>query len=292
MPLSGDPNGMPPWVQRLERGDDPGLFAEDGAAWTVHAGMPTLVAGIRALLMQALHPGAMAGVHDWSRYREDPLGRLAGTVRWVICVTFGSQEQVDAELGRVARFHSEVAGEYRGSTGETRTYSAADADLVEWVHLAFTDAFLTCHETWGGPIPGGPDAYVSDWATAGRLMGVTDPPETAAELRARMHGYLDRGILRGDERVQDVVRFLRRVPLDGSLRWAYRLLFAGAVATIPREYRRMLGLRRSWLPVVTMTRFVLFVAGKSLGSGPRAHDMARRRLRRLEASGTAPAQAS
>ena len=149
---------MPPWVQRLERGDDPGLFAEDGAAWTVHAGMPTLVAGIRALLMQALHPGAMAGVHDWSRYREDPLGRLAGTVRWVICVTFGSQEQVDAELGRVARFHSEVAGEYRDSTGETRTYSAADADLVEWVHLAFTDAFLTCHETWGGPIPGGPDA--------------------------------------------------------------------------------------------------------------------------------------
>ena len=121
VPLSGDPNGMPPWVQRLERGDDPGLFAEDGAAWTVHAGMPTLVAGIRALLMQALHPGAMAGVHDWSRYREDPLGRLAGTVRWVICVTFGSQEQVDAELGRVARFHAEVSGDYRDSSGASRT---------------------------------------------------------------------------------------------------------------------------------------------------------------------------
>ena len=45
---------MPPWVRRLERGDDAGLFTEDGPAWTVHAGMPTLVAGIRALLMQAL----------------------------------------------------------------------------------------------------------------------------------------------------------------------------------------------------------------------------------------------
>ena len=154
---------MPPWVRRLERGDDAGLFTEDGPAWTVHAGMPTLVAGIRALLMQALHPGAMAGVHDWSRYREDPLGRLAGTVRWVICVTFGSEEQVDAELGRVARFHGEVSGDYRDSTGATRAYSAADADLVEWVHLAFTDAFLTCHATWGGPIPGGADAYVRDW---------------------------------------------------------------------------------------------------------------------------------
>jgi uncharacterized protein (DUF2236 family) len=273
---------LPPWVLRLERGDDRGLFAEDGAAWTVHAGIPTLVAGIRALLLQALHPGAMAGVHDWSRYREDPLGRLSGTVRWVISLTFGSEEQVQAELGRVARFHSSVRGEY-DADGATRGYTADDAHLVEWVHLAFTDAFLAAHARWGGPIPGGPDAYVSEWATAGRLMGVVDPPVTVAGVHERMHRLLADGTLRGSERVDAVVRFLRNVPLEGPLRLGYRILFAGAVATIPREYRRLLGVRRPWLPVVTATRMVLWFAQRGLGTGPRAQDMARLRLRRLDA---------
>lgn len=287
VPLSGDPDGTPPWVLRLERGDDRGLFAEDGPAWTVHAGVPTLVAGIRALLLQALHPGAMAGVHDWSRYRDDPLGRLSGTVRWVISLTFGSEQQVREELGRVARFHEPVRGEYPDAGGAARTYSAEDADLVDWVHLAFTDAFLAAHTRWGAPIPGGADAYVSDWATAGRLMGVAHPPTTRAELHERMYALLADGTLRGGTRVDEVVRFLRTVPLEGSLRVGYRILFAGAVATIPTRYRRLLGLRRSWLPVVTATRVVLRVAQRSLGEGPRAHDMARRRLRRLDAASAA-----
>lgn len=162
--------------------------------------------------------------------------------------------------------------------------SAEDADLVEWVHLAFTDAFLVAHTTWGGAIPGGPDAYVSEWATAGRLMGVTRPPVSVSDLHARMDGLLAAGTLCGGERVDDVVRFLRTVPLEGSLRFGYRILFEGAVATIPREYRRLLGLRRSWLPAVTATRLVLFVAQRALGTGPRAHDMARRRLRRLDSA--------
>lgn len=273
---------------RLAQGDDRGFFAEDGPAWTVHAGIPTLVAGIRALLLQALHPGAMAGVHDWSRYRDDPLGRLSGTVRWVISLTFGSRDQVDAELARVRRFHEPVRGEYADAEGVTRAYSAEDAELVEWVHLAFTDAFLTAHGTWGGPVPGGLDAYVADWATAGRLMGVVDPPESVADVHGRMATLRDAGTLRGGERVDDVVRFLRDVPLEGSLRLGYRILFEGAVATIPREYRRLLGVRRSWLPVVTATRLVLRFAERGLGSGPRAHDMARQRLRRLDAAAPQP----
>src|SRR3954463_5434228 len=79
--LSGQPAGDPPWVTALEFGADAGHFGPGSAAWAVHGDIPTLVAGIRALLTQALHPGAMAGVHDHSRYREDPLGRLAGAVR-------------------------------------------------------------------------------------------------------------------------------------------------------------------------------------------------------------------
>lgn len=282
--LSGDPNGTPRWVRELAEGDDDGWFAEDGAAWTVHAGMGTLVAGIRALLVQALHPGAMAGVHDFSRYREDPISRLNGTVRWVLSVTYGSREQAERETARVARLHRRVAGDYVGGDGVERQYSASSADLVEWVHLAFADAFLTAHEVWGGPIPGGADAYVAEWATAGRLMHVPDPPTSAAELRKRLHGFLEGGELRADERTRDVVAFLRRPPFAGAMGIAYRVLFAAAVATIPRRFRRMLGVRRSILPVVTGTRVVLAVAERSLGSGPRAQDFARRRLARLAAS--------
>jgi uncharacterized protein (DUF2236 family) len=279
--LSGDPDGTPSWVRALAEGDDGGYFADGGAVWTVHAGTATFVAGIRALLMQALHPGAMAGVHDFSRYREDPIGRLTGTVRWVICVTYGSTQQAHAETARVGRLHQRVAGTYSTETGP-RTYTASDASLLEWVHLAFTEAFLGAHQRWGGPIPGGADAYVREWAQAGRLMRVPSPPETEADLRSRMDAYLDRGELRCDARVTEVVQYLRDVPFTGSMRFAYRVLFAAAVASLPRQYRKLLGLRRSILPVVTATRIVLAISSRALASGPRAQDFARQRHDRLQ----------
>nr|WP_058623629.1 oxygenase MpaB family protein [Microbacterium testaceum] len=279
--LAGDPTGMAPYVRAIAEGDDAGYFVENGPAWTVHAGTGTLVAGIRALLLQALHPGALAGVHDWSRYREDPLGRLTGTVRWVVTLTYGSRTQADAETARVGRFHQRVKGEYRAGDGSERSYSAEASDLVRWVHLAFTDAFLSGHEVSRRPIPGGPDAYVADWATSGRLMRVVDPPLTRAALRAELDGFLERGELRHDERVDEVVRFLKKPPFRGLMGVSYRVLFAAAVATIPPRFRRMLGLRRSPLPVLTVTRLILRVTERALGSGPRAQDMARERLRRL-----------
>lgn len=287
--LSGAPDGTPPWVRALADGEDAGYFADDGPVWTVHAGTGSFVAGIRALLLQALHPGALAGVHDFSRYREDPIGRLTGTVRWIICVTYGSTEQAARETARVARLHERVRGSYDAADGP-REYSAADSDLVEWVHLAFTEAFLGAHEHWGGAIPGGPDAYVREWAQAGRLMRLADPPVTEAELLARMDRYLDRGELRRDARVDEVVRFLREVPFTGVMRVAYRVLFAAAVASLPRRYRKVLGLRRAPLPVITLTRLVLAVSAKALARGPRAQDFARRRLGRLaEATPATPA---
>ena len=90
--FSGEPDGRPKWVREVDEGDDAGYFGEGSAAWHVHGSMGTLVAGIRALLMQTLHPGAMAGVHDWSRYRSDPLGRLSGTIRWIITAARGRNE--------------------------------------------------------------------------------------------------------------------------------------------------------------------------------------------------------
>src|SRR3982751_3298262 len=91
--LTGSPDGRTTWISEVGEGDDEGLFGPESAAWVVHGDMPTLVAGIRALLMQTLHPGAMAGVHDWSRYKTDTAGRLTGTIRWIVATTFGSTDQ-------------------------------------------------------------------------------------------------------------------------------------------------------------------------------------------------------
>lgn len=284
--FSGQSDGTPPWVDRIAEGDDDGYFGIGSAAWAVHGGMPTMVAGVRALLMQTLHPGAMAGVHDWSRYREDPLGRLAGTIQWLITVTFGDTNLAQSESARVEGFHKRVRGEYLDAHGVLRPYSAADPELKAWVHIVFTDAFLSCHELWGDPIPGGSDEYVREWATAGELLGVTDVPRTADELRNAIDEFARQGILKSDERVRETVRFLRRPPLAPSVLLFYRLLFAAAVASLPREYRRMLGLRRSPFPVVWLTGVLLRFLRRVLGPSSTSERAARERISRLSAGGS------
>lgn len=280
--FSGEPTGRPRWVDRMETGDDAGYFGPGSASWAVHGGMATLVAGIRALLMQALHPGAMAGVHDWSRYREDPLGRLSGTIQWLITVTFADTEQARLESARVGSYHDRVAGTYTDARGETVPYTAGDPELLSWVHVVFTDAFLSCHELWGGAIPGGADAYVREWATAGELVGVEHPPRSRAELDQQLGGFDP--VLLGDGRVREAVRFIRNPPLRREMMPAYRVLFAGAVASLPVKYRRMLGLRRSPLPVVWATGVILRMVGLVLGTRSTSEDAARARIARLSSS--------
>jgi uncharacterized protein (DUF2236 family) len=277
--LTGHPDGRTPWITEVGEGDDEGYFGPESPTWVVHGDMPTLVAGIRALLMQTLHPGAMAGVHDWSRYRTDAAGRLTGTIRWIVAVTFGSRAQADRESARVGRFHDRVNGTY----GDGIAYSAHDPELLDWVHLAFTEAFLGCQETWGRTVDA--DRYVADWATAGRLVGARTPPGSRAELHARLERLRVTGVLRRDERVDDAVRFLKKPPIPGSS-IAYRILFAGAVASIPPEFRRLLGLRRAWWPAIALTRVVLALAGAVLAGSaePSARELATARVARLRAS--------
>jgi uncharacterized protein (DUF2236 family) len=279
--LSGSSDGRPRWVNRIEEGSDPGFFGPGSAAWAVHGGLATMVAGIRALLLQTLHPGAMAGVHDWSRYREDPLGRLSGTIQWLVTVTFADTATARRESARVGKFHERVAGTYTDAAGVLRPYSAGDPDLLTWVHIVFTDSFLACHTLWGGPIPGGADGYVREWAQAGELVGVVDPPRSTAELTDALAAYRRAGILQYDERVAEAVRFIRNPPLRRSMMPAYRVMFAGAVASIPPEYRELLGLRRSRLPVIAATGLVLGAVRRVLGGSSTSEDAARRRITRL-----------
>jgi uncharacterized protein (DUF2236 family) len=279
--LSGNDDGHPHWVGRIAEGKDIGYFGPDSAAWAVHGGVPTMVAGIRALLMQTLHPGAMAGVHDWSRYREDPLGRLSGTIQWLVTVTFADTTVARLESSRVGRFHERVVGTYLDSRGVERAYAAGDQELLSWVHVVFTDAFLACETIWGRDIPGGADAYVREWAKAGELIGVQNPPRSTAELRRQLDAFRDAGVLKSDERVAEAVRFIRKPPLRPSMMPAYRIMFAGAVASIPPNYRAMLGLKRSPLPAIWATRVVLDTVRLLLGSSSTSEDAARSKIARL-----------
>jgi uncharacterized protein (DUF2236 family) len=279
--VTGAADGRPEWVRALELGDDAGFFGPDSAAWVVHGGMPTFVAGIRALLMQTLHPGAMAGVHDWSMYREDPLGRLSRTVRWLTTVTFSDTAGAVRACERVDRLHEHVVGRYSDARGVTRAYSAQDPELLAWVHAVFTDAFLRAQLLWGRPIPGGADAYVREWATAAELVGVVAPPRSASELAAVLEGFKRSGVLEAGDRVREAIRFLRSPGLRPAMMPVYRVLFAGAVASLEPDYRAMLGLRRPWWPAATATRVALWGMGRVLRGGSGSEVAARSRLARL-----------
>jgi uncharacterized protein (DUF2236 family) len=286
--FTGSSTVRPEWIAELEHGVDDGYFGPDSATWAVHGGMSTIVAGVRALLVQALHPGALAGVADHSRYRDDPFGRLAGTIRWIYTVSHGDTATAIGASGWVRRLHEKVRGQYVDGHGVTRPYSANDPDLARWVHLAFTDSFLRTAQAWGESIPGGPDAYVREWAVAGRLMGVDDPPESDAQLRAQLDGYLDRGELAVTARTRDVVRFIRNPPLAYMLRPGYGVLYQGAVASLDPRHREMLGLRVPAigpveLPVRRAAGLVLDGIGGVLGQRAGTERAALARIERLRA---------
>jgi uncharacterized protein (DUF2236 family) len=284
--FTGSSDAPPGWVPRLAEGDDAGYHLPGSAVWAVHGSMPTIVAGIRTLLMQALHPAALAGVHEHSKFYEDPLGRLARTIRWIFTVTYGSTAAAQEASARLHRLHEPVQGSYSDGHGMQRPYSANDPELARWVHIAFLDAFLAAHKIWGGPIPGGPDAYVREWAQAGRLMGVEDPPLTEADMRRQLDRWYDNGELRADSRVEETVAFIRNPPLHPLLRPGYRILFAGAVYSLEPKYRDMLGLRTPRLgpfpvPVKLATKVTLGVVHLALGRRSPSELAARQRLRRL-----------
>lgn len=278
--ISGDAGGTPPWVRDLEHGDDEGYFGPGSAVWAVHGDLATLIGGVRALLMQALHPAAVTGVDQHSSYREDPLGRLAGTTRWLTVTTFGAKAAADREAARVRGLHRPVQGTYPGVDGSPRPYRASDERLLAWVHASFTDSFLTAHQVFGGTLPGGADAYVASWSKAAQLVGMEAPPTSAAQLREQIAGYAPD--LAYTSATARTLAFLRRPPLAVPARAAYAVLLSAAASTLWPEHRALLRLpdRGTRVPRAAGTALIGTLRAV-LGDGPPAALAARRRLHRL-----------
>lgn len=279
--LSGDPNGIPPWLEAVAAGDEAGFFLPGDAPWVVHRDFATLVGGIRALLLQALHPGALGGVAQHSRYEEDPLGRLSGTIRWLTVTTFGSLSAVRDEAGRVNGMHDRVRGKYQTNSGEQVNYRAADPDLLLWVHIAFMDSFLRAHQNYSrAKIPGGADAYVALWSKSVAPLGLELVPMSEQELRQTLEEFKPQ--LRVDQKALSVIRWIKNAPLPRAAKPVYALLFQAALASLPTELIQMIGMRSLplWLlrPVVTN---LLALGRFAIGPDSPIEDAAVVRLRRI-----------
>ena len=222
-------------------------FTPEDPVWRVHADAAMFPGGIRALLLQSLHPLAMAGVAGHSGFKGDPWGRLQRTSEFLATTTFGTIEHAESQIARVRSIHERV----RGKAEDGRPYAASDPHLLRWVHVTEVDSFLTSFQRYAAePLTQAEaDLYVEQTSVVARRLGVVDPPLTTAELAAVIDSY--RPELESTAASREAARFLLlHPPLPLAARPGYAALAAGAVALLPRWARRPL--RLPWLPVTEM----------------------------------------
>lgn len=275
--LSGDPDGEPPWVKAIGAPGDAGWFGPDSAAWQVNGSLATLVGGPRALLLQACHPLALAGVEQHSSYRTDPLGRLQRTNLYVTTSTFGSSSQAEQTAAMVRRVHERVSG----TAPDGRPYSAQDPRLLLWVHIGLTDSMLVAYRRYGrGTVDA--DQYVAEMGRLARALGVEDPPTTVAELAEAFDSFQDE--IGGGPDAMAVARFLRfpgrALPVGA---WApYEVLVRAATDLLPAWAHDALGTSSRAAAVVAVDSAVCGTTLRSLqavlGPRSRAVELAYRRI--------------
>ena len=236
-------------AERIWGAEGPRWFTPEDPIWRVHADAAMFPGGIRALLLQSLHPLAMAGVAGHSGYKGDPWGRLQRTSEFLATTTFGTIDHAQEQIARVRSIHDRV----RGKAADGRPYSAGDPHLLKWVHVTEADSFLTAFQRYAvQPLTADEaDRYVEQGGIVASALGVVDPPSTVTELRECIGSY--RPELESTAAAREAARFLLvHPPLPLAARPGYAALAAGAVSMLPRWAR--MPLRLPWLPVTE--RFV------------------------------------
>jgi uncharacterized protein (DUF2236 family) len=222
-------------------GDD-GLFGPGSAAWVVHGDFTAMMTGgVAALLLQMLHPGALAGVWDHSNFRRDMLGRLRRTAQFISGTTYGSTATAETLIAKVRRIHDRVAGTLPDGT----PYSANDPDLLTWVHVAEVASFLAAYRRYRDPaFPATEqDRYLAEYAIVAEKLGATGVPRTRAALDAYLSAI--RPQLRVDHRTREVSRaLLRQHPASLAMAPAQTVLMEGGIDLLPDWAARMHGLGR------------------------------------------------
>lgn len=249
-------------VDFLSPPGDPGLFGPDSACWQVHSDFTSmLIGGVSALLLQALHPLALAGVWDYSNFREDMLGRLRRTAQFIGGTTFGSRHDAEQLISRVKRIHAAISG----VAPDGRPYAADDPDLLTWVHVAEVRSFLTAHLRYKNPRLSLQlqDQYYAEYARIAKALGAKNVPSSCCEVE----GYLERkrGELCCDERTREVVRLVLCAPAPGPAAQAWtQLMMRAGVDLLPDWALELLGLRRHGVLIRGGMRVAVIAAAKPL----------------------------
>jgi len=223
--------------ERPVQRSDEALFAPGSAIWRVHGDVTTMmVGGVAALLLQMLHPAVLAGVWDHSNFRDDMIGRLRRTARFIAVTTYAGRADAEAAIARVREVHNRVAGVLADGT----PYRADDASLLAWVHVSEAWSFLAAWQLYGNRrlSHGEEDAYFAQFATIGRALGADPVPvDKAGTIRAL---EARRPELVADDRAHAVARLvLGHMPDNPLAIPLQRVTMQAAVDLLPDWARAM-----------------------------------------------------
>jgi uncharacterized protein (DUF2236 family) len=237
---------------------DDGFFGPGSVTWRLNADLSAPVSGLRALLLQALHPLAMAGVDQHSQWRDDPAARFASTAAYVLTTTYGDRAAAQAAAERVRKIHQWV----RGTDPVTgRAYAAGDPDLLVWVHAGQVDSGLAAAARYGAEFSDADrDGYVAEMTAAAELVGV--PPGRAPASVAELDAYFAavQPELTLSPGAADTAEYLTRMPaIEPELTDIWQVIAAAAVASLPDWARELYGWQDAVAPDRTEVRQVLGV---------------------------------
>jgi uncharacterized protein (DUF2236 family) len=222
---------------------DAGIFGPDSVAWRIHADPTMLIGGLRALLVQALEPRAMAAVDQHSRFREDPWGRLERTTHFVLTTTYGDTASAEDAAARVRKVHERIHG-VDPVTGEA--YAGNDPDLLLWIHAVEVDSFLRTYRAYAGRLSrADADRYLREMARVAEMVEL--PPGRAPLTEGDLGDYLRsvRG-LRLTPAAVDGLRVVMFPPMDLRYRPLWAIPTTAAVAILPGYARRLYKI--PWFP--------------------------------------------
>ena len=190
---------------------DAGLFGPDSVAWLVHANFTAMmVGGLSSLIVQSLHPRALAAVWDHSDFRGKLKERLGRTAYFVAATTYGSEAMALNAIRRVNTIHANI----RGTDLQGQPYVANEPELIRWVHLVEVTSFLAAYQHLAKqPLsPQACDQYMAEMARVGHLLGAVDLPLTYADTQAELMGFADS--LSFDARAQEILQIIQAYPVD------------------------------------------------------------------------------
>lgn len=221
---------------------DPGLFGPDSVTWKIHADFPGMLAGgLSALMLQCLHPLALAGVWDHSDFRRDLIGRLRRTTQFVAGTSYAGHDEAQRLIERVRRIHKKV----RGQSADGRAYSADDPALLTWVHVTEAWSFLAgyCRYCRADLPADAADRYFDETRRVAEALGARDVPDSEAAVLAYLQRI--RPELHCDQRSREVLGILERIRLPVPFAGLSRRLFLGAaIALLPTWAADQLGYGR------------------------------------------------